>query len=645
MNFIEILPDSLRYGLGWTLIHSLWQGALILIMASAAQWLIAKRNASARYLVNCIAMALQLILLVSTFLAIQQSNYSLDAISIYLKEVGTMAAIEAAKSTSASLIDVIANLINSHINWLITGWLIGVVLLSIRLLSGLAYIQILKNKITVVTNEWRVVVISLSRKMGIRANVQLGESIYIKKPIIVGFVKPIILLPIGLLSHLSLQQVEAILTHELIHIKRHDYLINLVQSFVEIVLFFNPSTWILSARIRRERENSCDDVVIASGLDRMNYVQSLAKLEELSLYPTPALAMAFNQNRFQVFNRIKRIMENSINSKNNKARPLGILILLLTGLASAAWLAPAMAKNEVNNTTSKEELVSTTPALLPADTTGVDRKEKKSKKSEGDKSSKERSGSYSRQTITTFDDEGNPHEEVIESYEGDEDLKPLLANPGHYSFTIPPIPDFPPVPDIPFEAYSYSFDVDSLPGVHHFSDIDREKWEEFGRRMEERFKEFGEKNGDFGKMMEAWAENFARDFRLDFDGFDGRLEESLDKMQDKLRDFQHSDEFEREIDHGLRKMEEGLKKIEEQLKAHEGEFKKFEDKMKEYENELHDELVKDGYINKVERIESINWGDGKLTVNGIEIRERDIPKYEDLNRRYFKGNKGFYFRN
>ncbi|WP_332368888.1 M56 family metallopeptidase [Spirosoma telluris] len=162
------------------------------------------------------------------------------------------------------------------------------------------------------TQNWAQLTNRLSSTLAIRAAVQVRESARIAVPMVVGMLKPVLLLPIGLATSLSIREIEAVLAHELAHIKRHDYAVNLLQSVVEVLYFFHPALWWLSARVREEREHCCDDLAVqACGGDGRILAQALARIEELRLMQleqTPALAMAFASKRQHLLHRVQRVL-------------------------------------------------------------------------------------------------------------------------------------------------------------------------------------------------------------------------------------------------------------------------------------------------------------------------------------------------
>ena len=174
-------------------------------------------------------------------------------------------------------------------------WLCGVAVLTLRLISGWVWVQRMKSHgASPAADGWQHIVARLSRRLHIARHVRLLESTLVEVPTVIGWIKPVVLLPASALAGLSPQQLEAILAHELAHIRRHDYLVNLLQTLVETLLFYHPAVWWLSRRIRVERENCCDDLAVSLCGDPYTYAKALADLEELrgAARPQAFLAMA-----------------------------------------------------------------------------------------------------------------------------------------------------------------------------------------------------------------------------------------------------------------------------------------------------------------------------------------------------------------
>ena len=191
-----------------------------------------------------------------------------------------------------------------------------------------------------------------SQKLDLSERIQIKFSELINVPCVIGYLKPIIILPVSLSVHLSACEIESILLHELSHIKRNDYLVNIVQQFITIILFFNPFTQLINRIINHERENGCDDLVVEKTRRPLIYARALLKLEEARKHNLQ-LALAATGKNFHLLNRIERIMKT--NKNIGGFRNLLIPVLLLAGgISCIAWFNPKMA--EARATVKKAKL-------------------------------------------------------------------------------------------------------------------------------------------------------------------------------------------------------------------------------------------------------------------------------------------------
>jgi hypothetical protein len=180
-----------------------------------------------------------------------------------------------------------------------------------RMLFVLGYTRhIIRHRTHEPLLHWRQRITVLCHQLGISKPVRLLESKIVKLPVVFGQLKPVILVPLGLLAQLAPEQVEAILLHELAHIRRCDYLVNLLQNIIETLFFFNPALLWLSSLIRDERENCCDDVAIDQLKSRKQYIESLISFKERAMYISPLSAVGFAGRKNSFINRVRRIVEN-----------------------------------------------------------------------------------------------------------------------------------------------------------------------------------------------------------------------------------------------------------------------------------------------------------------------------------------------
>ena len=306
--------------LGWTLLHSIWQGAAISILLGISLLLFRKKSANIRYFFGVFALSGLLISMLVTFSVVYSTAPETEPLitpesSIEYADLGTpntpiQYALVDETNDEFSLSSVFISYFEEHMPFILLLYLIGVLILTMRMLGELVYIQNLRySRSQFVAEEWQQKLKGLAIKMGIKTPVFIKESIQVNSPMIIGFLKPIVFLPIGLLANLPAIQIESILAHELAHVRRHDYLINLLQSFVEIVLFFNPSVWWISSFIRSEREHCCDDIAIEMTGDELTFARTLANLEDWRIQ-SRSLAVAFGGNRSSsVLKRVQRLLE------------------------------------------------------------------------------------------------------------------------------------------------------------------------------------------------------------------------------------------------------------------------------------------------------------------------------------------------
>ena len=143
----------------------------------------------------------------------------------------------------------------------------------------------------------------LAQALRIRGAIRLLESAAVEVPTVIGWLRPVVLIPVATLSGLSTEQMEMVLAHELAHIRRHDFFVNLMQAVVETLLFYHPAVWWISGRIRVEREHCCDDVAVAVCGNPLLYARALTRLEELRVDPAQAFVAA-NDEIFSEYQRL-----------------------------------------------------------------------------------------------------------------------------------------------------------------------------------------------------------------------------------------------------------------------------------------------------------------------------------------------------
>jgi beta-lactamase regulating signal transducer with metallopeptidase domain len=306
---------ALANALGWAILHSLWQGTLAALLLAAVLGALRQQTAHFRYVASLAALGLMLGAFVGTAVYYYQPAPATSpaTMSEWLPLLALTAGSAEAPLTWATCQTATDYLqwaslqVEANANWLVTCWLLGVALFAVRLMVGLAYAHRLRRQgLRPVSPEWALRFNQLARRLQMGRPVNLFESVLVSVPTVVGWLRPVVLFPVGMLTALPAHELETLLAHELAHIRRNDYLINLLQSLVEVVLFYHPALWWISARVNQEREHCCDDLAVAVSGDPVTYMKALADLAELRLR-TPAPALALTGPSGQLLGRIKRL--------------------------------------------------------------------------------------------------------------------------------------------------------------------------------------------------------------------------------------------------------------------------------------------------------------------------------------------------
>ena len=293
MNPVLFLSNQLWVErLGWTLVHFLWQGVLI-----ASLYAIARKfcqRPQTRYLLACVTLTAMVALPLATFAF--GSPSSLAPRGAVVRSVFPTSSPTGPISSSKpfeSLPSTAPSLSNSEVmSWLVMAWFCGAIVLWARLVGGWIIATRMRSKyIRTAPAEWSETLDQLRARLRVSAPVRLLSSASVAVPTVVGWLRPVILLPVGALTGLQPEHVEILLAHELAHIRRRDYLVNILQSAAEALLFYHPAVWWVSRHIRAERESCCDDIAVAVRGDALDYVRALARLESCRPeHLTPSLA-------------------------------------------------------------------------------------------------------------------------------------------------------------------------------------------------------------------------------------------------------------------------------------------------------------------------------------------------------------------
>jgi len=331
-NF-DIVFNQLIHSLGWSFFHSIWQAILIAVILLIAVSLKPKLKAASKYRLFTGGLVLFLLCNVVTFF------YYFNGLSTPAESglitYGSWAQVST-QIQEAQLMQRFLQGFQENITTIVFLWGTGFVLFSLRIFGGLIYIKSIKDRAT----EWTETHLTdkldhFKSQLALTKPVKLLLSKSIHVPMTVGFLKPVILFPVALINQISTEELEAILAHELAHIKRYDFLINLMVSFIESIYYYHPAVWWMSNQIRQERENCCDDMAMQLCEDKLSYAKSLMKAQEFQMNTVPILAIGFSKNNQRLLDRIKRILEvpNQKSKLMEKIAATTLFLLLITVFA------------------------------------------------------------------------------------------------------------------------------------------------------------------------------------------------------------------------------------------------------------------------------------------------------------------------
>ncbi|MEQ9067722.1 MAG: M56 family metallopeptidase, partial [Gimesia chilikensis] len=318
-GFHEFLNHPLVTHWGAVLLHFIWQGAAIALLACVVLAFCQRQSAQLRYLLATGCLFLMLLcpvitwfylgehIQISTSAAVTQSTAN-DAPVAHDPEVGTTLPdrlLQGAESAAASRVANATDakpfpqtesglfrisVLENTLPWLVAAWVCGVVILSIRLLGGWLIVRNHVRNGKHLRDTWTARVNQLADQVHLARPIRWIESTQVRVPQALGWLKPVILLPGSLFTALTPAEIECLFLHELIHLRRHDFLINLMQCLVETLFFYHPGVCWLSRRIRLERELACDAAVVTLTADRFTFSRALLSLAEQTQLPSPVLA-------------------------------------------------------------------------------------------------------------------------------------------------------------------------------------------------------------------------------------------------------------------------------------------------------------------------------------------------------------------
>ncbi|HEV3118410.1 MAG TPA: M56 family metallopeptidase, partial [Gemmataceae bacterium] len=325
---ITLLNQPWTERLGWTLLYFLWQGILMAALYALARALAGGRiSARGRYAIACASLLAMTAAPAVTYWWLGNSGQA--------ARIGDFTAWGARQLIPGVAYSPVTDPWQQAMPWIVMAWFAGAAACSFRLLMGcISATTLRRSRGAPVLTEWQQTLDRLIERMHVSQSVRLLATDRVDSPSVVGWLRPVILAPVGVLCGLAPEQVEAVLAHELAHVRRHDYLVNVLQGIAESLLFYHPAVWWISNQIRAEREHCCDDLAVAASGDVLVYARALAELEAMR----PAhFKAALSANDGSLLRRIRRLT-NPVAAHRvagwGAAWSLGALLLL--GIAGVA---------------------------------------------------------------------------------------------------------------------------------------------------------------------------------------------------------------------------------------------------------------------------------------------------------------------
>jgi beta-lactamase regulating signal transducer with metallopeptidase domain/peptidoglycan/xylan/chitin deacetylase (PgdA/CDA1 family) len=388
----NLLKSPIIETFAWTLLHSIWQIAFAALWLFLALRIFAKSPANSRYLVSLFALVLAFVLPVATFFWLSQNqsaakqfavNFEAQSATWFGEKVPPrekLAPPQIAKTlnpnqetflvSAENLRSSFAQNFSAASPFIVGLWVLGILFSALRLSGGVWQLHVYKTCANFEPDaNWQVRFDDLCERLKIKQTVKLLQSKIVETPMVIGWLKPVVLIPASVFTGMNPRELETILAHELIHIRRYDYLVNLAQSFVEIIFFYHPAAWWISAQIRRERECACDDAVVELlENSQIIYATALANLEEFRHLRTkqtasPVLVAA---NGGKLMKRIQRIINNKNAETGLKTQTslwsaslasLALISALLLGIFSTTNDSSVNAQTKINQIKNKKMAV------------------------------------------------------------------------------------------------------------------------------------------------------------------------------------------------------------------------------------------------------------------------------------------------
>jgi beta-lactamase regulating signal transducer with metallopeptidase domain len=355
MSPLEMFSHPVWQRLTWTLLHFVWQGFAVAAVLAVVLYACRARQARIRYAMSLAAMLVMAACAVVTFLLVEFEAPQVATDHAIVSEIAaapihfSLGGQFASEIPAAESMWELSSLTRAMQPYVMAGWLAGVLILSTRLLFSLLSVQWLKRGRRPLPETLADRFERLGRRLGLSTATRMFLSDRVGEAIVVGFWRPLVLLPAAWVTEMPADVLEAIVAHELAHIRRWDLWVNLFQRIMETLLFYHPAVWWLSQRIRLEREMCCDELAVAVTGQRVVYVQALELVARRRLVsPRPVLVAAIGGGtKMNLLSRVRNVLGLAPGKENARWWPVGLVMLsvpVILWVASVGFIPPSQSK-------------------------------------------------------------------------------------------------------------------------------------------------------------------------------------------------------------------------------------------------------------------------------------------------------------
>jgi beta-lactamase regulating signal transducer with metallopeptidase domain len=346
-----LFSETLIHALGWTLVHSLWQGCLVAFVAACLLHIYRHKSAKLRYTLayGCLLSLFFTTVLTFVMLFSAKNGKNTEGGILTQQDAGETIFYWVENSENAHFMAIWVKkatvFFNTHLTEISIAWFIGLLFFGLKLGFGLIRLRQWQKRGGLSINDdlWQIRLRHFQQQLSISRPITLLASAWTVVPLTIGWLKPLIFIPVGMVNQLSAAEVEAILAHELVHIAERDYLLNVIQAFIEVVFYHHPAVWWLSAVIRTEREMRCDEMAVRlCQNDAISYAKTLVRLQEhFASADAPHLALAFSKKESVLSRRVKNLFLSRTKQSTIMEK------ITITALLVGALCALSFMKNEV----------------------------------------------------------------------------------------------------------------------------------------------------------------------------------------------------------------------------------------------------------------------------------------------------------